>query len=846
VLFAERVARLMITVGGIGTILAVTGIFVFLVHVVAPLFLGASTEEAGRVALAAESDAPPWRLGVDENRRLCWIVHRDGNLELLQLADGARLSMAPLFPEAAPTAAAFDVSRPDAVFGFADGSLATASIGFTTEFIILEPEELGDLGRGEVRQWEGGIVERTTEGQLRSTKLEVEVGRRLDTGVGSAVTLVDQAFAPGGLLFVARFADGLVRLYETRGRPNPMTGKVRYSLGAATDLPVPPAGPEQAPTALLMASLGHDVYLAYADGSLVYYDLLDRESPRLVSRADLTPEVGTELTSLSFLLGRTTLIAGDSRGGVAAWFPVRGTEEEGRENMSLERVHVLPAGDAPVTSLAPSTRSRLVLAGFANGELALYHVTTRQRIARLHRGEEPGQLVALGPKEDSIVAWTRQGLFAWEVDPRHPEASLASLFTPVWYENYGEPEHIWQSSGGSDDIEPKLGLIPLIVGTLKATLYSMLFGAPLALLAAIFTSEFLHTRLRFSIKAIIELMASLPSVVLGFLAALVIAPFVREILPAILAVFIVIPLAVLFGAYVWQLLPARLSLAWADWRRFLVIAAMLPVGAALAWLVGPLVESLLFAGDVEGWLDGQVGGAFGGWFYLLTPLSGVAVAMVMSRAVTPRLSARATERDWDRPQVARADLLKFLAGIGATLVVAAIAAGLLGGVGLDTRGGIFGTYVQRNALIVGFVMGFAIVPIIYTLAEDALSEVPAHLREASLGAGATRWQTAMRIVVPTAMSGLFSALMIGLGRAVGETMIVLMAAGNTPIMDMNIFNGFRTLSANIAVELPEAVRNSTHYRTLFLTALVLFAITFLLNTAAEAVRRHFRKRTRAL
>ena len=151
-------------------------------------------------------------------------------------------------------------------------------------------------------------------------------------------------------------------------------------------------------------------------------------------------------------------------------------------------------------------------------------------------------------------------------------------------------------------------------------------------------------------------------------------------------------------------------------------------------------------------------------------------------------------------------------------------------------------YVQRNALIVGFVMGFAVIPIIYTIADDALTSVPEHLRSASLGAGATPWQTATRIVIPTAMSGLFSALMIGLGRAVGETMIVLMALGNTPIMDMNIFNGARTLSANIAVELPEAVQNSSHYRTLFLAALVLFAMTFVVNTIAELVRLRFRKR----
>ncbi|MEM7515768.1 MAG: ABC transporter permease subunit, partial [Planctomycetota bacterium] len=129
-----------------------------------------------------------------------------------------------------------------------------------------------------------------------------------------------------------------------------------------------------------------------------------------------------------------------------------------------------------------------------------------------------------------------------------------------------------------------------------------------------------------------------------------------------------------------------------------------------------------------------------------------------------------------------------------------------------------------------------------TLSEDALSSVPEHLRLASLGAGATPWQTAVRVIVPTAASGLFSAMMIGLGRAVGETMIVLMATGNTAVMEWNIFNGFRTLSANIAVELPEAVKGSTHYRTLFLAAFVLFALTFVLNTLAEVVRQRFRKR----
>jgi phosphate transport system permease protein len=151
-------------------------------------------------------------------------------------------------------------------------------------------------------------------------------------------------------------------------------------------------------------------------------------------------------------------------------------------------------------------------------------------------------------------------------------------------------------------------------------------------------------------------------------------------------------------------------------------------------------------------------------------------------------------------------------------------------------------YDPRNSLVVGFAMGFAVIPIIYTICEDAFSNVPQHLVSGSLALGATRWQTALRVVVPTASPGVFSAVMIGFGRAVGETMIVLMATGNTPVMDMSLFNGFRALSANIAVEIPEAPHGSTLYRVLFLAALLLFILTFLVNTVAEVVRQRLRER----
>lgn len=149
---------------------------------------------------------------------------------------------------------------------------------------------------------------------------------------------------------------------------------------------------------------------------------------------------------------------------------------------------------------------------------------------------------------------------------------------------------------------------------------------------------------------------------------------------------------------------------------------------------------------------------------------------------------------------------------------------------------------QRNAMVVGFAMGFAVIPTIYSIAEDALFGVPKSLSHGSLALGATPWQTLVKVVLPTASPGIFSAVMIGMGRAVGETMIVLMATGNTPIMNANIFEGMRTLAANIAVEMGESALGSSHYRILFLAALVLFLFTFVVNTLADVVRQRLRKK----
>ena len=149
-------------------------------------------------------------------------------------------------------------------------------------------------------------------------------------------------------------------------------------------------------------------------------------------------------------------------------------------------------------------------------------------------------------------------------------------------------------------------------------------------------------------------------------------------------------------------------------------------------------------------------------------------------------------------------------------------------------------YDQRNALLVGLAMGLAITPVMFSIIEDAINAVPRSLSDGSLALGATRWQSLARVVLPAASPAILSAILIGFARGLGETMIVLLATGNAPIMTADPFSGLRTLAASIAAELPEADAGGEHFRLLFLAALVLFALTFLLNTVAELFRQRLR------
>jgi phosphate transport system permease protein len=608
------------------------------------------------------------------------------------------------------------------------------------------------------------------------------------------------------------------------------------------------------------------------------------------------------------LLGGATLVVGDSGGVVRAFDAGRDPTSTAPDGLRLVESGQFRAGRTPVVGLAMGERDRVVAAALKGGSVMVRHMTSRKEIAQVTGA---GGALALSPNSDGLIAIDGSGRYrAWSLEVGHADASVTSLFAPVMYEGEVAPRFIYQSSSGSDAAEIKLSLIPLIFGTLKATVVGMLVAVPLAVLGAIYSSEFMHKRLRRVVKPTVEMMASLPSVVLGFIAAMVVAPFMRDWLARVLVGILLTPVLLVFCAYLWQLVPRDAAAKVTRRARVLLIGAALVASAATATALGPTVERGLFrpthtdqlvaagsydavprdcwpawvgsrptlspdeerrlrrggmyfrAGGVvrpverevpagaagpasiKRWLDGSIGDAMPGWLAALFFPVMLAVSFVQARLLSRERFEQMLGST--RTAMGAAELLRFAIIVSCGAAVTWGLAWVFTRLGWDTRDSIFGPFSQRNSLVVGVIMGFAVIPLVYTISEDALRSVPDSLRSASLGVGATPWQTAVRVVLPAAGSGVFSAIMIGLGRAVGETMIVLMAAGNTPEISSNIFSGFRTLAANIAVELPEAESGSTHARILFLCGLVLFAMTFAINTTAEVVRQRFRRRNAAL
>ncbi len=846
--YMDAAARIFISLGGLGTIIAVAGVFVFLASVVVPLFAPAEMTPAQKISAISNETRTSPLLIIDEFLLSAWTLEQGGsNVRVFALDDGETLQQIPVYEGETPQTWAYDSLSRTLISAFSDGRIELKKVEFNTSFLLDEqtlPGDLQELEVGSVAPWGGGIVQRTPVGQLRQLKLEITTESIVETDYQD-IRRISMIMTNSGPVLAYLTDDGMLRIQRMLSRRNLLTGQVTTTVtGGSLQLDLMQRG---MPRWLDLSGRGDTAFLAWTDGHLMRIDSRNLNLLTVAEELSLIPSGDATLTALSFLIGRTTLVAGDSQGRLSAWFRTRPEGTGTSDGSKLTLVHDLGQGPDAVVALAPSTRSRLLAAGYADGTVRTYHVTSDQLLVEEKAGQGAVAAIALAPRDNLLTALVPSGLMGWHLDNKHPTATWKTLFGKVHYEGMNEPGYVWQSTGGTDDFEPKYSLVPLIYGTLKATFFSLLFGVPVALLAAIYTSEFLEDkRVKAQVKPLVELMESLPTVVLGFLAALVFAVFVEEETAGVLAAFFTVPLCFSLAAYLFLLLPIDKFVRFSHYRFYIIAFLSLPMGIVTADLLGPVLENILFAGDIKAWLDGQIGTGTGGWFLLFLPLVSTVLIVIYGLFVNPWL--RNKTAGLTRFATVMAEIAKFGFGIVIVVAVSWLIAASLTLAGIDVRGDfpftgqIMGTYVQRNALIVGFVMGFAIIPAVYTIAEDALSSVPEHLRSGSLSAGASPWQTAIRIIIPTAASGLFSAVMLGLGRAVGETMIVLMATGNTPVMEMNVFNGFRTLSANIAVELPEAVIYGTHFRILFLAALTLFLLTFTINTIAEVIRQRFRKR----
>lgn len=451
-------------------------------------------------------------------------------------------------------------------------------------------------------------------------------------------------------------------------------------------------------------------------------------------------------------LGESIIVAGNQT--LSIW-----SEIALQDRFSFQRLQQWKVPFDINTIAVNSSGGEFVVAG-AEGQLAGLYPTDSNVQWQAQSSINAIKQIQLNQLADTLVVLGDDKIEWLEISNPHPDVSWSSLFGQVWYPGYAQPDYVWQTNSGDDGAVNRFSLIPLTFGTIKITLIAILFAIPIAVSAAVYSAFFMSPRIRNVVKPTIEMVEALPTVVLGFIAGLWLAPLIENHFVAIILIILGLPVAVLTAMFVYLgVRRHHLDYELHNWLPLLLIPLVF-ASVSLAFNVSPVVERWLFNGDVLHWM-----------------------------------------------------YLNF---------------------GIE--------YQQRNALVVGILMGFAIIPTIYTLSEEAIVGVPKHVTRGALALGASQWQTVRHVVLLVASPGIFAAIMIGFGRAIGETMVVLMATGNMPLSDWDILSGVRTLTANIAIEIPEANVGSSHYRVLFLSALLLLSITFVLNTLAEIIRQKLRQK----
>ncbi|OUR72483.1 phosphate ABC transporter permease [Methylophaga sp. 41_12_T18] len=730
--FKDRSAKYGVAAGGMMVIFAIVLIFFYLLTVVMPLFNGAEMDVESEYEMAANNSR---YLTLNEYNDVALTLNMQGQARFFDANDG-HLLLEPTLPITADVEiTSFSSGSPSTgvfAYGFADGR----ALLFKQDYKISYPND---------KRMITPLIDYPLDKEL----LVVDAD-------GAALELLTVQSSEEQTTLAAVTADKRL-VISSLVREQDFMDEDLYTI-EATSSSIELATIAQS-THLKMDIDQRELYLVDSNGMIAYYDITDIAAPRLIQHIKAVPS-GTDITSIEFLTGGISILVGRSDGQVDQWFPVRDADN----NYTLHNVRSFHDQHAAIVAIAPEYSRKGFVALDQDGVMGIYHTTAERTLLIEPLVDTANAVMALSPRANGLLAVTSAGQAKLlSLDNEHPEVSWHSLWEEVWYESRDKPEHIWQSSSASNDFEPKFSLTPLTFGTIKAAFYAMAVAVPLGILGAIYTAYFMSARMRKVVKPTIEIMEALPTVILGFLAGLWLAPIVEGNLPGVFSILVMLPVMTILTAYLWSRIPSRLRDRIPDgWEAAILVPVVIMVGV-VSMLMSPTLELWLFGGNMPQWLND---------------------------------------------------------------------------IGID--------FDQRNSLVVGLVMGFAVIPTIFSITEDAIFGVPKHLTIGSLALGATPWQTLTRVVLLTASPGIFSAVMIGLGRAVGETMIVLMATGNTPIMDFNIFEGFRALSANIAVEMPEAEVASSHYRVLFLAALVLFMVTFLFNTVAEVIRQRLRNKYSSL
>ncbi len=728
-LLKDRLARVAVAAGGIGVIVAIMLIFIYLLYIVLPLMKAPSMQEIATYPLPAA--APVYQLSLDEQTEIGAVLDQQGKLAWFSTADGKLIESIelPIPDDVAITSyAQADPATGVSALGLSNGQALVIRqqyrVTFPDDKRVITPYLEYPLG-------EEPVSVNPQQQPLQMLAIQSTENTTLVGWSGEDRVYLTRAVAEESFL-----GDTTETTIE----------RSELNIGANTLRSIA-LDPEQ-----------NNLYLI-SEHDLAWYRVSDIESSELLQKMPVVA-ADASVRTVRLLAGGISLMILDSNGFVSQWFSVRDEHGE-RQLQRIREFDVSPAARL----LTPEYSRKDFFVADTRGEVTAYNATANHKLLGAKLSDSALTALAVAPRADAMLALDAGNtLHFWRIHNEHPEVSWSALWQKVWYEGYDEPAYIWQSSAANNDFEPKFSLVPLTFGTLKAAFYAMLFAIPLSIFGAIYTAYFMAPRMRQYVKPTVEIMEALPTVILGFLAGLWLAPFIEAYLPGIFLFLLIRPPGFLLAAYAGQSLPDRITaLVPEGWEAALLIPVLLAI-TLLAFGLSPLIEQAWFGGDMPHWLTNTLG------------------------------------------------------------------------IGFD----------QRNSLVVGMAMGFAVIPTIFSIAEDAIFSVPKHLTNGSLALGATTWQTLVRVVLLTASPGIFSGIMMGVGRAVGETMIVLMATGNTPIMDMSIFEGMRTLSANIAVEMPESEVGSSHYRILFLAALVLFMFTFIFNTGAELVRQRLRKKYSSL